>query len=405
MSYLNQLNVHKNDLGFDAWDRSKAIIDHTLFSALWTYDIPKHAWKEMHGTGNDLSTVTEQTTFTYGTSTNSMLNIKSGTVSGEIKGIVSKRHPRYQPNRGHLYSTAGNVPFPTRLGQAIFGLINIENGAYFRVKGDGTNHQVFVEILNNGIVTHSQDITALIPPEVDITLGTVYDIQMQWRGVGNIRFFIGLQKIFEFQLLGTLPYLSISNPALPAAYYVESFGEEYEVNLGCCDITSEGGSDSLKTHAPFTTGAELIDVAARPTAMLAVQIPETYNGNVFTRDSVLTRFTSFCKDESMMGIYVVRSINAPNMNSLTWDVCSKTLYNTLQGGDASLIDNAFTLDIANCELVFIKRQEKDFSGMVGSPSNVENFYLSPGDILIATLDSDAAAAKIGGVTLELNVEI
>src|SRR6056297_3572231 len=84
----------QNDLGFDAWGRTKVINDYTMFHGLWTYDVYKTMWivKE-----NELE-VLGTPTLAY--SENGMLVVENGAE------VISRRNPRYQPNRGLLYSTA-----------------------------------------------------------------------------------------------------------------------------------------------------------------------------------------------------------------------------------------------------------------------------------------------------------
>ncbi len=397
-------SLGNNDLVLDAWGRQKTITDLSLFRGLWTYDVPLAIWKEMHGSIFTNGVMTEQPTFTNGTSVNGMLHVTSGTTSGDIKLITSKQHPRYQPNRGHLFSTALNIPNPTNDGVASFGLINSDNGVFFTVSGDGTGYKLFACVRRDGVDVETIDITDKLPEGFDITKGHVYDIQMQWRGVGNFTFFIDLVSIHVFNFLGSLSYLSTSNPALPIAYICICKTEEYSLSAGCVDVTSEGGSERSLVYSSETTGDTLLNTTNNATAMLAFKVPNSVNGKLFTRDILFSRMTSFCKDEAIHSLWLARSINVPNVDGLTWETGPSSLCNSLIGGNGSVLNNAFITDKAGFHQVFSARQEKDFSKILETSSSKSNFFLTAGDILIATLRSDSSDSK-GGVTLEFDIEI
>ncbi len=67
----------------------------------------------------------------------------SGTSSDDFYTSFSRKHPRYQPNSGILFSTAGSVPnMNTTGGIRRFGIATIENGYFFEVAEDGKMYTV-----------------------------------------------------------------------------------------------------------------------------------------------------------------------------------------------------------------------------------------------------------------------
>ena len=78
----------------DAWGRPKAILDHSLFSASWTHDVPARVWEEESVTRvGEVITITPQPTFNKATSREGMLSLKSGTVQNDGNALRSKRFP------------------------------------------------------------------------------------------------------------------------------------------------------------------------------------------------------------------------------------------------------------------------------------------------------------------------
>ena len=103
--------------------------DHSLLSAVWTYSIPNQLWKiEVNGVEALMNADNDNV---Y--STDGYMEIVSGTKLNDKSILYSKKHPRYQPNRGHLYSTS--ISFADlNVGEKDFGLSTLENGVYFRQK-------------------------------------------------------------------------------------------------------------------------------------------------------------------------------------------------------------------------------------------------------------------------------
>jgi hypothetical protein len=122
-----------------------------------------------------------------------------------------------------------------------WGLSTTENGIYFRLKADGL---LYAGLRSGGVETHEELIDTSGVAGFDVQKGNVYDIQYQWRGVGNYKFFINLQLVHTFLELGTLTALSLENPALPVSFRCTRTTQDVSMSIGCADLTSENGSDN-----------------------------------------------------------------------------------------------------------------------------------------------------------------
>lgn len=397
-----------NNLNHDAWGRPKVVNDYSLFSALWTLSVPNRVWLQYLDTGAGF---VEQSQIDNDLvkSVNGHLQI-TGT-SGIDVALVSKRHPRYQPNKGLLYSTAVIIPNPENVGIRNFGLITSENGLFFQVEGDGTNWTLSIvkRTTENGVTSDIvTDITADLPSGFDISKGHVYDLQMQWRGVGNFYIYADLEKTHTLEMLGTLDELSISNPAMHVGWQCLSAGA-FDIKLiaGCVDVTSEGGYESHKEYTSVDTGTDMLSTDNSGRAILAVKLPThiTYNGKQvrYTRDLILTAFSTFCKDEAFRSIYVGRLINTPNLDGLSWTVADDSFYEYITGTDGTL-NTAFHTDKGNMSNIYSTRNEKDFAVIHSNlGSDKTEFYLTGGDVLVVEIKSDSTST--GGVTLEFAEEL
>lgn len=404
------IRTGKNDLAYDAWGRSKAITDFSLFSALWTLSVPNRVWMQYNNTGSgDVEQVAIDNALVK--SVNGQLQV-TGTSATDV-ALASKRHPRYQPNRGLLYSTAVNAPNPEYVGKRNWGLMSTENGIFFSLEGNGVDWTLSVirRTTENGITAdYAVDITSFLPAGFDISKGHVYDIQMEWRGVGDFFIFVDLVKIYTINLLGTLSTLSISNPALHVAYQcVDAGANDILLLAGCVDVTSEGGAKSNKIYTSETTGTTLLPAGTAGTALLAIRLPVfiDYNGNSvrYTRDMILTEMTTFCKDEAIRSFYMGRHTTATNLFALTgWNLADDSFYQWRTNADGAL-DTAFQADKAVMQNVYSARGELDAKESHKNPDpNHSDFYLTGGDIAVVVLQPEKALQG-AGVTLELAEEV
>lgn len=375
-----------NDLVTDAWGRQKVINDFSLFHGVWTYDVPDRIWEESKIEA-DGSWTALSATGTNVTSSNALLSVASGTTANEGGVVSSKRHPRYQPNRGHLYSTAIICPTAEADGIRKWGLYTEDNGVYFELEGDGADYTLYACRLSGGSVETRQAIT--LPSGFDIEKGHVYDIQYQWRGVGNYKWFIDLQEVYTDSILGTLTALSVENPANPATFEsVTHTTTEITLQVGCVDVTSEGGRDADLAFASVATGLLQADATGR--AIIGIKVPRTVSGEINTRDLLITKATSWCRDEAALQVYVGRDTLCTNLDGLTWSNITDSNTQYLEGGETSALDTAFQTDRSNMNLLVSEWNDLEAKNEIINPDpDRAPFYVTAGDILIVCVQSIA----------------
>lgn len=377
---LSVLNTNKTPLGFDAWGRNKTITDFSLFHGVFTYNVPSTKWVKYE---NSL----EVATSTQMTSNFGKLVVNSGLNSAYIR---SRRHPRYQPNRGHLYSSSCFLPSPQLLGERNFGIFTQENGVFFRLK----NGVLYAVVRTKNATVQEQQYLINVPDTCDLSKGNVYDIQMQWRGVGNIYFFINQQLVVSVDYLGTLDELSISNPALPIAFESINGGDEVELYCGCADVTSEGGSRVVKQYRSVTSGETSLSVAEQP--VIALTISETIGGSINTRDIILQSLEGYCDGAALLRVYATRDSTAFTMGS---PVSINDGFQTI-----SLNGNVTAIDYAKMVKLHEKRIPAGGNAEIvnKSPDDTE-FYITRGDYILVTIQ--AKNNTLGGATLAFGEEV
>ena len=405
----------KTALSSDAWGRQKVINDYSIFHALFTYDVPDRVWEELSVDASMTYTPLVQTG-TLVSSVGGALRVASGTTANAGSTLSSKRHPRYQPNRGHLYSTAGWMPNPESDGNRKWGIMcgclsdTRRSGAYFELEGNGSTWALYAVVRSYGTILERTDITSLLPAGFDISKGHLYDIQFQWRGVGDYCFFIDQQLIYTVERLGAYSALGLWNPALSVAFEcTTNTTTELDMFFGCVDVTSEGGAKDSRQFASISTGTGLINAASTGSAVLAVRVPRTltYNSDtvINTRDLVASKLTSWTRDEAAVQVYFARDTVATTLNGLTWTSLPDSTANYLVGGAGSALDTAFQTDRASMQLVLNEWDDLEQKNIVINPDqDAAPFYITGGDIMVIAVQSVAGTDE-NSTTLYLSEEL
>lgn len=371
-----------NVLATDAWGRTKAILDYSIFHGLFTVDVPPSMWLEFVD-GVEVAS-------TNFTSEGGAL-VCTG-VNGQVNTLKSKRHPRYQPNRGYLYSTSMIIDTAANAVNHDFGSFTDTSGLFFRVNA-GRVYAV-VRTTANAVTTESVEEIAFTG---DLTKGNIFDIQAQWRGVGNIKFFINLVEVYEFQNLGTLSGLSINNPAMPMAYEMSGEGV---MRSGCVDVSSEGGEKDTRQLGFTGSGEVSLSNNEIPIIVLWIQPTITYEGiqieNTF--DAALRRLTAYATDTAFFRGYYTR--DASKFVGTTWSPVDSGVT-----GQLAAVTSAITIDNLNgMTTIESRRVPSNGSIEVSNPDEqYGDFYLTGGDYIVLTLQ--AKNATDGGVSLDWGTEI
>jgi hypothetical protein len=277
------------DLTADAWGVQKMSLPYSLFHGMWTFDIPASMWF-MYENGVQVYTSTNIVS-TGGAAVLTTSAAKSELI---LEGRVA---PRYQPNRGHLYSTALWCPNKTNNGVREWGLETTENCVCFKLKADG---KLYAELRSGGASTYEAEIDTSGIAGFDVQKGNVYDIQYQWRGVGNYKFFINLQLVHTIANLGTLTALSVENPALPISYRATRTTQDVSIHIGCADITSENGSDNgVQPSVAYAN----ISRNGTDVPVISIYNPLQIDGKTNTRTIYPNRVTFSCDKKAVFKVW------------------------------------------------------------------------------------------------------
>lgn len=272
----------KGDLTIDAWGAQKVSLPQSLLHGLFTFDIPPTTWLLWHGTTN-------VATSTNIVSAGGVAQITANTTQPVVR-LESRECPRYQPNRGHLFSTALWLPAKTNNGIRDFGLFTNENGVFFRLKADG---KLYAVLRRAGTEVREELIDTSVLTGFDVEKNNIYDIQFQWRSAGNYHFYIGdpatgvQKRVHTFDNLGKLTSASLENPALPVTFKATRTTQDVVMHVACADVTSENGTRAVYQYD--SAFAEALAVNGTNVRVLVVRSPLLIGGKTNTRTVQLAR--------------------------------------------------------------------------------------------------------------------
>ena len=386
--YPLPVTIGLGELTRDAWGVQKTSTPVSIFHGMWTYDIPSSMWF-MYENGTQVYASTDVI------STGGVAQLLT-TASNTVLLLESRHCPRYQPNRGHLFSTAGWFPDKTADGVRDFGLFSDENGVFFRLKADGLLYAV---LRRAGVEVLEEEIDTSVIPNFDVEKSNIYDIQFQWRSAGNYKFYIGdpatgtSTLVHSFDLLGTLTSASIENPAQPIAYKATRTTENVQMNIGCADVTSENG-EMFDRQQYYSTYAENVAVNGTDAPVIVIYNPLQINSETNTRSLMLARITVLCSKKSTFKVWVTRT--ASNITGATLQTINAGSYVQCDSPDMNPSAVRAT-SVTTSGMRFVRSMNVEAAALnsVDNPdSNRIDFLMVRGDYIVITCTAATATAEV-----------
>lgn len=378
--YPNMTSVNGSALGVgalttDAWGVQKVSLPFSQFHGLFTFDVPEKMWF-----------IYENGTQVY-TSTNIVSTDGAAvltTSAAKTALILESRecHP-YQPNRGVLFSTSVWCPSKTSDGVREWGLQTTENGVFFRLKADG---KLYAVLRSLSVETKEEEITTTGVTSFDVQKGNIYDIQYQWRGVGNYKFFINNVLVHTFSLLGTLTALSMSNPSLPMSFKSTRTTADVALHIGCSDITSENGKENTEQWQAAYASAVATNGADKP--VLTLLNPLQISSKTNTRSVHLRVFSFNNTKKCTFKIWKARSAGDITGETLVAGYGGKYTYVQSDSTDMNAgAVRATAVTVANLEFLLAVTVEPAVRTEVDVSNGHLELNLVRGDYLVVTNDS------------------
>jgi hypothetical protein len=284
-------------------------LPRTAFGELQTAQYkPETVWSFAYNINTDLFETTETNT---GTVTHSRPNavLQTGTNSAGGAKIETKRAIRYQPGIGGrvMFTAVFNTPVADSL--QIIGVGDDNDGFFFGYDGlrfgclrrnNGTDYWTYEEEWNvrtNSNVKATNDWQKL----------NVFQIQFQWLGGGEIKFFVEQNYSGMFELMhrvkyaGTETTTSVQNPSFPVMAEVKNLGNTS--NLTLLTPSGSAGSEGIANGASTTTnGLDTQRTTNGTVPVITLRNNTTYAGQT-NRTRLRVKFITFTTGNNRDSIY------------------------------------------------------------------------------------------------------
>lgn len=384
-------NEVESDITSTAWGIRKASLDYSIFHALFTYDVPERIWNwRVNWVEEDISrNLNPRILSNWGT-----LNVVSDDVDWNTVCLQSRRHPRYQPNRGHLFSSSVFIYTASVTWIRRWGLYTQDsncdpvNGVLY--EWDGTN--LYGCIYSNWVEKTRDIIDTSTIPNFNIEKGNLFDIQFQWRWVGDYFFFLNQKLVHVVRNTGQLDEVSVANPGLPISFTNKTVWSVWTtIWVGCVDVTSEWGKKEGLTYSSFSNDIWVTQgraVSGQDNPLLIIKSKDLYLGKINTRDVEFLRLSVSSDQKSIGKVYITRDPTAI-WGTVGLNLQDKFSDSVLEYQDCTnLSTTELTFDKTKAILFYSSRVPQDGTLQVWNPSENVEVILTAWDYLVLTWERE-----------------
>jgi hypothetical protein len=282
------------------------------------------------------------------------LSVAATTVASAIRQSIVR--PNYQPGNSHLGSMTGSLGAGASGITAEIGMHDDDNGVFFRSR-DGVVEVVVRSSTSGSVVDNAIPQTAWNRDKLDgdgpsgvvvtdWSKITIFEIDTQWLGAGNVRFGISLGGrsvvVHEESHSLQLDAVYMSTPNLPVRYRVsnDGSGPAYTIIQVCASVASEGGQTPFGIERASDLG--LVPLAANLTSTVYALIGIMLKSTHLARAVSLLRFGIFTQginDDLVWRLFY----NPIIAGSPTWTDQADSAVQTLAGVAANTITNGHVI--------------------------------------------------------------
>lgn len=270
---------------FDAFGRQRVANPYTMFDSKQLYDSQPLFWDDQQtsggGTGTSHSPARASTTISVGATT------------AGVRVRQTYNRFNYQPGKSLLIIMTGVFGATGSGVTKRIGYFDTNNGLYFQYSNSVLSvvRRTYVtgSPVNNPVVQSSWNIdkmdgTGASGVELDMTKAQIMFIDIEWLGVGRVRFGFVVDGAFIYchQILNAnvLSSVYMSTPNLPLRYEITNDGTGAADTLEhiCSTVITEGGIEVAGiTRAVSTAGTHInADAADTLYAMIGLRLKSTH---------------------------------------------------------------------------------------------------------------------------------
>lgn len=324
--------------------------------------------------------------------------LQTGTATDGEATIETRRAVRYPPGQGGLVRFTAIYNSPAADSQQEVGLGDALDGLFFGYVGE----QFGIIRRNNGVdfFTPQSEWNGQPFDEINPQLLNVYQIQYQWLGAGEIRFYVEFPNFGGFVLVHRIIYantdtdVSFQNPSLPLRASIRNDGNATNLELRTPSGTAgvEGDSADRSQRALFGAEAGAGNVTSQE-PILSVRNPLTYQGKA-NRLTLRINFIKTGAAGTNNRVVVFRVYLNATLSGASFSPISAN--ETPAERDNSAVSRSGGQLIASTQVPFNGVDTIDFSGSV-------EFFVVPGETVTVTAASSQSVDV--GVSINFDSEV
>jgi hypothetical protein len=383
--YGNLIDNGPDGGAIDAFGRQRVSTPFTLFDSTMRYDKRADQWYEITAGGATTNFLTNAST----------LELKTTTASGDSVLRRTKQRFPYQPGKAIfiLQSFVGATP-TSGLTQEV-GFFDDQNGVM--VRASGTTIQFVIRSFTTGSVVENVvsqsawNINTL--PSLDFSKAQIFATDLEWLGVGRVRcgFVIDgeIKYCHEFNHANNISSVYMQTAILPLSYRLANTTAQASgrtLQQICCSILSEGGYEPDGATYSVSHSLASIPNTSGERVTAGIRMASGRTGNVI----LPTKIDVACATSD---IIVWRLRLNPTVSGVTWIAANNGRGNVETTTSATAVSGG---TIVNTGIV---SQGQSLGLSIDAAIRLALGVNASGqsDVLMLTVDSDAAAKAIGQI--------
>lgn len=286
MTYFKTIKIDSDNAVGDAFGRLRISSPTTVFDTQLQYDASPLFITGVVNAGGTRTHLPNE----------SAVELTLPTTTGAYVYSQTREYFRYVPGKSMMYVGSRVLGIPKTNVRKRTGLFDTQNGLFFEV--DSTTFGVVTRTYTSGSVVNTRvaqsafnldklDGTGPSGVTIDLSKTNIYIIDLQWLGIGRVRFGIDVNGIivycheFNNANVTTVPYMTTAN--LPSRVEIENTGTSASttsMKIICTAVIVEDGSSiAVGVENTANNGITAIPVTTRR-AILSVRPALTFNSIV-----------------------------------------------------------------------------------------------------------------------------
>lgn len=294
-----------NEYGADAFGGIRVSQPFSLLDWTWKYSVDALEW-ETSLAGSGLATHLPD---------ESSVRLSVSTANADRVRMRSNTHYRYQAGKGlRVLQTLVHADVGQTNQTRRWGLFNDNDGLFWELSA--TTLRIVRRTSTSGSPVDNAtaqsswnvdklDGTGISGVTLDLTKGNIYEMDLQWLGVGTVRFFVNGILVHEMANANTYTVPYIKTAVLPLQYEVVNTGASTASNMKaiCCAVRVEGGEGPPEYSFAAFNAAD-VTVGTTEIPVLSIRPAATFN-SIENRMLILPRILTVSSEGNRAGYRLV----------------------------------------------------------------------------------------------------